>query len=106
MNMVDSRYGMSGSYPIIAGITAPGLGDEGTGKLREDRYEVLVNNDLVGKKTLLGQNDQMSDVDDFLKQQGFTEFKTELEGDHYHVETSAEYEGDMKQALKVYLNNR
>ncbi|MDF0726678.1 hypothetical protein PY093_08110 [Cytobacillus sp. S13-E01] len=74
-------------------------------KLNEDRYEVFVNNQFVGHKTLLNQGDHLSDVDDFLKKQGVTDFITTVDGDHYTIQTIKD-ENNIQAALKVYFNNR
>lgn len=73
-------------------------------KLTDDRYEIYVNDDFVGYKTLLNRNDDLQDVDDFLHQQGVQNFKTLQDGDHYKIETL-----DAKRArdvLSVYCQNR
>lgn len=76
----------------------------GDTKLSEDRYEIYVNDNFVGYKTLLNVNDTMSDVDDFLKSQGFNGFQSQLDGDHYYIKTS---DSDrIKDALNVYCHNR
>jgi hypothetical protein len=73
-------------------------------KLFEDRYEVYVNSDFVGYKTLLNQNDTLTDVDDYLKNQGIGQFQSTLDGDHYHIQSP---NGELiKGALNVYLHNR
>jgi hypothetical protein len=84
-------------------ITNSPIASEGA-KLFEDRYEVYVNSDFVGYKTLLNQNDTLKDVDDFLKNQGIGQFQSNLDGDHYHIQSP---NGDLiKGALNVYFNNR
>ncbi|WP_062356706.1 hypothetical protein [Bacillus kwashiorkori] len=76
-----------------------------TAKLNEDRYELYVNGDFVGYKTLLNQADDVTDIDSFLKQQGITSFTTELSGDHYLIETADDAE-KLKDILKIYCQNR
>jgi len=75
-------------------------------KLNEDRYEVFVNGEFVGHKTLLNQNDSVKDIDDFLKNKGFHSFETNLEGDHYQIHANGEDQGNMKDTLEVYFQNR
>jgi hypothetical protein len=70
-------------------------------KVAQDRYEVYVNGDYVGRKTLLAQNDDISDVDDFLHQEGFTEFSSELTGDHYNINAN---DNANREQIKDYLN--
>jgi hypothetical protein len=73
-------------------------------KLSEDRYEIYVNDDFVGYKTLFNSNDKLNDVNDFLTSQGIKNFQTQLEGDHYYVRAT---ETDkIKDALNVYCHNR
>lgn len=97
---------MSGQYEnqsLGFAFTGTRNANEGA-KLFEDRYEVYVNNDFVGYKTLLNQNDTLMDVDDFLKNQGLGQFQSNLEGDHYHIDAQ---DGEtIKGALNVYLDNR
>ncbi len=74
------------------------------GKINEDRYEIFVNNDFVGYKTLLNRNDTLKDVDDFLRHQGLDNFKTELIGDHYYI--NADDRRRAKEILSIYCQNR
>lgn len=84
-------------------ITAINL-DNSNSKLSEDRYEVYVNNDFVGYKTLFNESDRLADVDDFLKSQGVLNFSSELDGDHYKIK--ADESSRVKDILNVYCQNR
>ena len=53
-------------------FTTGNIGDDAAVKLNEDQYEVYVNGNFVGHKTLKTQGEKVSDVDDFLKAQGVT----------------------------------
>lgn len=76
-------------------------------KIAHDRYEVYVNADLVGDKTILTQNEDIFDIEHYLKAQGFEGFSTELDGDHFIIGTENPAEAAaMKKALEVYLNIR
>ncbi|WP_456271027.1 hypothetical protein [Bacillus sp. AK031] len=75
------------------------------GKLNHDRYEVYVNDDFLGNKTLLNQGDKLSDVDDFLKSNGYSTFSSLLEGDHYYIKPY-EQQSEITKALEVYFKNR
>ncbi|MDZ5472759.1 hypothetical protein SM124_13585 [Bacillus sp. 31A1R] len=75
-------------------------------KLTEDRYELYVNNEFVGYKTLLNQSDNLKDVNDFLQRQGFQQFTSDLEGDHYNISTESDLVQPIKDALGVYCSNR
>jgi hypothetical protein len=98
-----------GNYDLTNGNFAfPGsqLGTQNNIKLNEDQYEVYVNDDFVGHKTLKTQGEKLSDVDHFLQNQGFNGFSSSLNGDHYLIQTNAEDTEDLKNALTVYFNNR
>jgi hypothetical protein len=85
------------------GVTGKQLSGDDT-KLNEDRYEIYVNNDFVGYKTLLNTNDDLRDVDAFIKRQGVIDFQTEQHGDHYHIRTDDAKL--MKDIINVYCQNR
>ena len=105
--MPESGDTLYGDNRYLANIFALGRDNDGnTTKINEDRYELYVNNHLVGNKSLLNQSDKINDVDDFLKTQGFTNFKTNLDGDHYQIEASDEDRQGIIDALSVYVNNR
>ncbi len=74
-------------------------------KLNEDRYEVYVNDNLAGHKTLKSPGESLSDIDDFLRGQGIDDFSTSLDGDHYTIQTIG-LDSDISNALSVYFNNR
>jgi hypothetical protein len=74
-------------------------------KLTEDRYEVFVNGNFVGHKSLKNPGEQLSDIDGFLQSQGLNDFSSSLDGDHYQIQTN-ERDGDITDALSVYFNNR
>lgn len=88
---------------IVGGnfFTSADLAD---GKLQDDRYEIYVNDEFVGYKTLLNQSDSIEDVDDFLKQQGTKEFTGQLDGNHYYIQTNDA--NNVKDVLRVYCHNR
>jgi hypothetical protein len=74
-------------------------------KLNEDQYDVYVNDDFVGQKSLKNQGENLSDIDDFLKQQGISHFTASLDGDHYKIKTDGS-NAEITGALQVYFNNR
>ncbi|WLR56087.1 hypothetical protein LC048_03760 [Mesobacillus subterraneus] len=74
-------------------------------KLNEDQYDVYVNDDLVGQKSLKNQGENLSDIDGFLKQQGISDFTASLDGDHYKIMTDGS-KAEIADALNVYFNNR
>ncbi|MFD2443605.1 hypothetical protein ACFSO7_06335 [Bacillus sp. CGMCC 1.16607] len=84
-------------------ITANNSTDNIT-KLSDDRYEIYVNDDFIGFKTLSNVTDTLDDVDDFLNSQGINGFQSHLDGDHYKI---ISYDTDrIKDVLKVYCHNR
>lgn len=74
-------------------------------KLNEDQYDIYVNDDFIGQKSLKNQGENLSDIDDFLKQQGITDFTASLDGDHYNIKTDGS-NAEIAGALQVYFNNR
>lgn len=74
-------------------------------KLNQDEYEIYVNGSYVGKKALKNQGERLSDIDDFLNHQGIQNFTSNLEGDHYVIQSDGQ-NNDIVDALNVYFNNR
>jgi hypothetical protein len=97
---------MTGQYknPAFGYAFTNSNDSEANTKLSEDRYEIYVNNDFIGHKSLLNASDDLSDVDDFLKSQGIHDFQSQLDGDHYHI--SASEAERIKAVLNVYCQNR
>ncbi|WP_456277386.1 hypothetical protein [Bacillus sp. AK128] len=76
-------------------------------KLNHDRYDVYVNGEFVGNKVLLTQSEDITDVNDFLKTQGFKGFEGRLDGDHYELHVADEQSSnEMREALQIYLQIR
>lgn len=76
-------------------------------KLNHDRYDVYVNGEFVGHKVLLTQSEDITDVNDFLKVQGFKGFEGRLNGDHYDLQVQdGQSSQDMREALQIYLQSR
>jgi hypothetical protein len=97
--MVEIFNTQGNRLPIISSNMS-----NGDSKLSEDRYEIYVNNDFVGYKTLYYASDSLGDVDDFLKTQGVRNFTTELDGDHYKIKAAESHQ--IKEILEVYCQNR
>ncbi|MGM0845568.1 MAG: hypothetical protein ACQEUT_11365 [Bacillota bacterium] len=87
------------------GFVTNNFSNEEEMKLHHDSYEIYVNKDFLGKKTLLNQSDKLTDVDDFLRSNGIESFESSLEGDHYYI-TPHEKKDQLVKALEVYLKNR
>lgn len=77
-----------------------------SGKLAEDRYEVYVNNDFLGYKSLKAQNEEITGIDSFLYNQGITSFTSALDGNHYNIQANGADATNIKNALNVYFQNR
>jgi hypothetical protein len=97
---------MTGQYknPAIGFAFTNNIETGANTKLSEDRYEIYVNNEFIGYKSLKNVSDDLSDVDDFLKSQGINEFQSQLNGDHYLI--SATETERIKDILNVYCQNR
>ncbi|NLK22397.1 MAG: hypothetical protein GX308_10085 [Epulopiscium sp.] len=78
--------------------------DNGT-KVSNDTYEVFVNDDKIGEKVLLTQTDDPEDINGYLENNGFNNFKVNVLGDSIVIETN-ERPHKMKEILSSYLNTR
>lgn len=96
---------MDGHNQFFPFLGTTNMLSESQTKLSHDRYEVYVNGDFVGFKSLLTQNETLDDVNDFLYEQGYQNFNAESFGDHYDIQTDGSDE-KLKQALQVYLQTR
>lgn len=92
-----------GGIPFIAGINH----EENEGKINHDSYEVYVNGDYVGNKSLITQGEEISDIDKHLQLEGFKSFDEEVMGNHVDIKTNnLEEARRIKQNLNVYLRIR
>ncbi len=99
----NNLFNSNGAFPVLYNITDF---DNSETKLEHDSYEVYVNEDLVGRKELIAQNEKPSDVEDHLKAQGFRNFNAQVQGDHILINAADREAGDIKNNLNVYLNIR
>jgi hypothetical protein len=97
----NNANGYNNFNPLIA----VNLDSEADAKLDEDQYQVYVNDNFVGHKSLKSAGEKLSDIDGFLRNQGLNDFSSSLDGDHYILQTE-EQDNDIKNALSVYFNNR
>lgn len=74
--------------------------------LVHDAYRVYVNNDYVGNKVLLAQNEKIEDLEKYLKNKGFQNFSTKLVGSEYMIYPEEGDSHNMKNTLQVYLNTK
>jgi len=73
-------------------------------KNSSDSYDIYVNNEYVGKKVMVTQTEDLTDIMDFLKTQGVEDVNGKLDGDHYQI--TANDPEQVKDIMKVYLENR
>ncbi|MDP4177929.1 MAG: hypothetical protein Q8900_06245 [Bacillota bacterium] len=69
-----------------------------------DRYNVYVNDDYIGQKILLCENEDINDVASYLQSQGFHDFNTKLEGNSFSIKCDDDKK--LKKTLDVYLSIR
>lgn len=72
-------------------------------KNANESYDVFVNEQYIGKKLIMTQNDSLEDMVDFIKAQGIEDVSTQLAGDHYIIKTSEEQR--VKQLVAAHLEN-
>lgn len=76
-------------------------------KMAHDTYEVYVNGAFVGHKILLNMNEDVKDIDSFLKSRGFFGYQSEKKGNEYHLQTNDSYQSElMRENLAIYLQIR
>ncbi|HBM81948.1 MAG: hypothetical protein QME45_08250 [Clostridiales bacterium] len=98
-------YGPGGILPIIPVI--PDMDHDIGLKMPQDELNVYVNGDFVGKKTLVAQGDGgVNSVKDYLKENGFYDFKYKVIGDNIYIGSAGDNSRDIKNHLRVYLSIR
>lgn len=104
------QNGLIPTNQINSGLAATPLlaiENDGTTKISHDRYDVYVNKDYVGRKVLLTQGEDVTDVADFLKSHGLNKFASHIDGDHLHIDSNDTAEQTaIKDALSIYLQMR
>lgn len=92
-----------GGIPFYTGIEY----DKGEGMINHDSYEVYVNGEYVGNKSLITQGEEISDIDKHLQLEGFNTFDEKIMGNHVEISTNnLEEARRIKQNLNVYLRIR
>ncbi|WP_058486185.1 hypothetical protein [Defluviitalea phaphyphila] len=91
----------SGYIPDIIALK----NDEDNIGLLKDIYQVFVNGDKVGEKILLTQTDKPEDLEKYIKDQGFKNFKVDITGGHINIEAKEDSK-KMKEILSTYLSIR
>jgi hypothetical protein len=98
---------LSITYGSYTGAIFGDIDSDADMKLNHDRYDVYVNGEFVGHKTLLTQSEDITDVNDFLQAQGYQQFQGNVDGDHYKLQSEDEsISAGMKEALHIYLQSR
>lgn len=103
MTFYGNGFGGPWSLPFTMGVNEDG---DKFSKMTHDKYEVYVNDDFVGHKTLVAQTEKVEDIDDYLKTQGFKNFSSVLEGNLYKINCVEVDSRRMKEVLSVYLKIR
>lgn len=99
----QSQYGQ-GQY-IFPFMFMPDLDNDI--KVSHDEYKVYVNDNYVGKKVLLAENEKPEDLDKYLFSQGFDEFSTELTGGNLIIHCDDKINSEsISNLLEGYLQNR
>ena len=91
--------------PVIYSLDSNNFNNS-QGRLLHDSYRVYVNDDFLGNKQLITQGEKIEDVDSYLKNQGFHDFKANLSGNEYKISVEGIQTKDVKDTLAMYLNNR
>lgn len=96
-----------GFNPFNFFIPFVNLRDEEENISETDSYEVYVNGDFVGRKVLYSQNEDISNISDYLSSNGYGDFTYIEEGNKFIIEDGDREEAeDMKRQLEVYLSIR
>lgn len=103
MSMYGNGFG--GPWPLPFVVNAKNEEDQYS-KIAHDKYEVYVNDDFVGHKTLIAESEKIEDLDHYLKNQGFRNFYSKLEGNIYNINCVEDDSSHMKEVLSVYLRLR
>jgi hypothetical protein len=74
-------------------------------QISHDRYDVYVNQNYIGQKSLLTAQESVQDIDDFLRNEGYSNFQTFIDGNHYYINAVGNEHG-VASVLNVYLQNR
>ncbi|MBB6454489.1 hypothetical protein HNQ94_002971 [Salirhabdus euzebyi] len=75
-------------------------------KNAHDQYNVYVNDEYVGNKTLVTQNEHVDDIKNYLEKQGVTNISAELDGDHYKISIENGEQQRVEEILSTYLSIR
>ena len=104
---IFGNNGNSRGYSSLIPFFSRTDGGKNEGTNNHDSYEVYVNGDYVGNKSLITQGEEISDIDKHLQLQGFKNFDEEVMGNHVDINTEDLVEAKrIKQNLNVYLTIR
>lgn len=104
-NSNGNSYGNYWAYGFPFMVVQNSYNDES--KLSHDEYRVFVNDNYVGNKTLISQNEKPEDLDKYLSSYGFEEFSTEINAGNIIIHsTNKDETQEIQNILNLYLNNR
>lgn len=99
----NNLFNSNGAFPVFL---SSGEFDDNNPKLAHDCYDIYVNRDYVGTKTLIAQNETPKDVESYLKKQGFHNFDASIDAGNILINSSEQEADNIKRNLNVYLNIR
>lgn len=99
----NGYFGLNGMYPLPLNIEDI---ENSNIKIAHDSYEVYVNRDYVGSKILLTQNEKVNDIDGYLKERGFKNFTSQIDGNSFMIKADNEEAENIKRNIHVYLRIR
>lgn len=67
-----------------------------------NRYDVYVNGEFVGIKSLVQPDETIADINNFLEEQGCHQFQLTQQLDRYNIDAGNHIDA-VKQALELYL---
>lgn len=99
----NGYFGLNGMYPLPLNIDDI---ENSNTKIAHDSYEVYVNRDYVGRKILLTPNERIKDIEGYLKERGFNDFTSQVEGNSFMIKANDNETENIKNNLQVYLKIR
>lgn len=75
-------------------------------KEAHDTYRVYLNGDYIGEKILLTPTEDVKDVERFLKDRGYKNIATQIDGNVLNIVADSTVAEEIKNNLNVFLNLR
>lgn len=101
----DSNNSINSAWPSVP-LVYGGIKEVDGMKMEHETYHVYVNNDFIGDKEIITQNDDVFNLEKYLKNEGFHKFDTKLEGNRFYIHSDATESRKMKDTLNVHLHIR